>query len=144
MKIPFFVFSQKLKKFLAFIFRIIILELIFHQGPFFPFIVSQLFHYYLLKDFFLSSLIFISALVKDKLASPLVAQWVKDLALSLQELRSLLWRFEVQFLAQELSHAMVAAKKEEKAWVNFWIIYSVIIYLFFFFWQSHCLINVGL
>ena len=45
------------------------------------------------------------------LRSSLVARWVKDLVLSLQQLRSMLW---VPSLAWELPNAVSVAKKKKK------------------------------
>ena len=45
-----------------------------------------------------------------------MAQQVKDSSLSLLWLESLLGQAQIEFLAQELPHAMSAAKKKKKAW----------------------------
>ena len=50
--------------------------------------------------------------IKLLLGSSLVAQWVKDLALSLLWLRSLLWR-GFDSWPQELPHALGTAKKKK-------------------------------
>ena len=50
-------------------------------------------------------------LLKRPIRSSLVAQQVKDLVLSLQQLRSLLW-CQFDLWPQELPHVMGAAKKK--------------------------------